>query len=253
MTLASPAQLAQLLVQAHRERRPLGTLDSTLHPVDRTDAYLTQREILRLNGLEAGGWKIGSKSPSGPVQGSPLPRNCLFAPGHRFKRAEYAPVGLELEIAFRFKHAFVPREQPYSDEEVLAGIGAMAATIEIVSSRFADFPKVEPLMQLADLLNHGALIVGEFVDYEPGFDFLAPSLAWTFNGENIAPSATGNPCGDPRRLLSWLVNHHTTRGATLPADFVITTGSYTGMVFADTSGPVLGQIAGLPPVSLRLE
>ncbi|MGE7993016.1 2-keto-4-pentenoate hydratase [Pseudomonas sp. NPDC089554] len=251
-TAAPSAHLAQLLVDAQRERSPLGELDQALYPKDFADAYYTQQAIFALRGLEAGGWKIGSKSHTGPVQGSPLPTECLHAPGSTFARADYTPVGLELEIAFRFKRDFAPRDEEYSEEEVHAGIGEMAATLEIVSSRFAAFPKVEPLTQLADLLNHGALVVGEFVPYRDDFPFAQPTLELAFNGESIVPGAPANPAGDPRRLLTWLVNHHTRNGQVLPKDFVITTGSFTGMHFAKAPGELKGQINGLPPVSLKL-
>lgn len=253
MTVASPpARLAHLITQAKRSRSLIQDLETTLQPDSKDDAYLTQQEILRLNSWEVGGWKVGSKSIDGAVQGSPLPRKCLFKPGQTFNPLDFPPVGLELEIAFRFKRDFAPRDDAYSEEEVLAGIGEMAATIEIVSSRFAAFPRVEPLTQLADLLNHGALIIGECVPYEPDFDFVKPSAEFTLEGESIVFSTVANPAGDPRRLLTWLVNHYTSHGQTLPAKYVITTGSYTGMHFAKTSGNVKGKIQGLPPVSLTL-
>jgi 2-keto-4-pentenoate hydratase len=249
---STSSRLAQLIVEAQRERSPLGELDNDLYPTDMAVAYLAQKEIFRLRGVEPGGWKIGSKSHTGPIQGSPLPRDCLFPSASQFDRAAYAPVGLELEIAFRFNRAFSPRDQAYSEEEVMAGIGEMAATIEIVSSRFAAWPRIEPLTQLADLLNHGALVVGEFAPYEAGFDFVHPELELTLGGNSIVPATVANPAGDPRRLLPWLVNHHTRQGLTLPQDFVITTGSYTGMFFAEGPGQVEGQIGGLPEVSLVL-
>ncbi|MDB6142157.1 MAG: 2-keto-4-pentenoate hydratase [Pseudomonas sp.] len=249
---SNPSRLAKLIVQAQRERSPLGEIDSDLHPTDMAAAYLTQQEIFRLRGVEPGGWKVGSKSHTGPIQGSPLPRDCLFASASQFERGAYAPVGLELEIAFRFNRAFSPRDQEYSEDEVKAGIGEMAATIEIVSSRFAAWPRIEPLTQLADLLNHGALVVGEFVPYKESFDFVHPELELTLGGNSIVPSAVANPAGDPRRLLPWLVNHHTRQGLTLPKEFVITTGSFTGMFFAEGPGEVNGQIQGLPVLSLSL-
>ncbi|WP_397453259.1 2-keto-4-pentenoate hydratase [Pseudomonas sp. NA-150] len=251
-TASNPARLAQLIVDAQRERTPLGELDNDVYPADPAAAYLTQQAILHLRGVEPGGWKIGSKSHTGPIQGSPLPRDCLLSSGSQIDRAAFPPVGLELEIAFRFNRAFSPRDQPYSDDEVMAGMGEMAATIEIVSSRYAAWPRIEPLAQLADLLNHGALIVGEFVPYEESFPFVHPELELTLNGKSIVPSAIANPAGDPRRLLPWLVNHHTRHGLTLPQDFVITTGSFTGMFFADSPGEVKGQIQGLPALSLSL-
>ena len=248
----SPSRLAQLLVDAHRERSPLGEFDADLQPADKDAAYQIQQEILRLRGVKPGGWKIGSKSHTGPIQGSPLPQNCLFASASQFDRAAYPPPGVELEIAFRFNREFAPRDETYSDEEVMAGIGEMAATIELVSSRFAAWPKIEPLTQLADLLNHGALIVGEFVPYEDGFDFVNPTLELTLNGASIVPSAVANPAGDARRLLPWLVNHHTRQGLTVPKEFVITTGSYTGIFVAESAGEVSGKILGLPAISLTL-
>lgn len=249
---SNPSLLAQRIVDAQHERSLLGELDNDLYPADLAAAYLTQQEILRRRAVQPGGWKIGSKSHTGPIQGSPLPHDCLFSSASRFERAAYPPAGLELEIAFRFNRAFSPREQEYSDEEVMAGIGEMAATIEIVSSRFAAWPKIEPLTQLADLLNHGALVVGDFVPYDERFPFAQPELAFTLNGDSIVSSAVANPAGDPRRLLSWLVSHYTRQGLTLPQDLVITTGSFTGMFFAQGPAEVQGQISGLPPLSLTL-
>lgn len=251
-TDTQPSRLAQLIVDAQNKRSLLGELEFDLNPTDRDAAYLTQQKILRLRGVEAGGWKIGSKSADGPIQGSPLPRDCLFPSTGTLDRSVYPPVGLELEIAFRFNRTFSPRDEAYSDEEVMAGIGEMAAAIEVVSSRFAAWPKIEPLTQLADLLNHGALVVGDFVPYDASFPFVEPTLSFTLNGESVVPSKVANPAGDPRRLLPWLVNHHTLNGLPLPEDFVITTGSYTGMHFAQGMAEVLGQIDGLPPVSLTL-
>lgn len=251
-TAANPAYLAQLIVNAQRERTALEEIDRELYPTTAEHAYLTQEEILKLRGVQPGGWKIGAKSHTGPVQGSPLPSDCLFAQGARFERGAYAPVGLELEIAFRFNRDFEPREQAYSDEEVHAGIGAMAATLEIVSSRFAEWPQIEPLTQLADLLNHGALVVGEFVPYQEDFPFAQPNATLSFNGESIAPATIANPAGDPRRLLPWLVNQHTLHGRALPKHYVVTTGSFTGMFFAKGPGELNGRISGLPPVSLSL-
>lgn len=247
------AQLAQLLVNAQQQQQPLLNLDRALYPQERADAYATQAHILHLRGEVAGGWKVGAKSAEGAVQGSPLPASCLFASGTHFDPKRYAPAGLELEIAFRLGRAFAPREQPYSSTEVLAVLDGMAASIELVSSRFAQLPNDEPLLQLADLLNHGALVVGEFVPYDEHFNFLTPSLSLSFAGQHIAPAAPANPAGDPRRLLPWLVNHHTQQGRTLPAGLVITTGSYTGMYFAQQAGELHGQIEGLPGITLHLD
>lgn len=251
-TFIDPSSLAKLIVNAQRDRQPIEVPDGDSDPARLPFAYAVQREILRLRAVEQGGWKVGSKSHAGPIQGSVLPKDCLFGSECEFDLSAYRPVGLELEIAFRFNRSFAPREQGYSDEEVLGAIGEMAATVEIVSSRFAAWPKVEPVLQLADLLNHGALVVGGFVPYADDFPFLHPDLELTLNGDSIVPATVANPAGDPRRLLPWLVNHHTRAGQVFSQELVITTGSYTGMFFAEGPGELEGRIHGLPPVSLSL-
>ena len=61
-----------------------------------------------------------------------------------------------------------------------------------------------------------------------------------------------DPAGDSRRLLAWVVDHRTARGITVDGNVVVATGSYTGMHVASAPGTVVGEIRGLPPVSLTL-
>ena len=135
---------------------------------------------------------------------------------------------------------------------MLSSIATMGATIEVVSSRFAAWPKIEPLLALGDLLNHGALIIGEFIPYDASFPFVEPALSFTYGDEDIVPGDGANPAGDPRRLLPWLVNHHTQNGLNVTPEMVITTGSYTGMYKTSGPGLAVGQIRGLPAVSVEL-
>jgi 2-keto-4-pentenoate hydratase len=239
------SSLAALLVDAYQNRR---TISPEQIPADKPASYAVQQEVLRLRGAEVGGWKLGSKSSTGPIQGAMLPADCLLASGAELEFAAYTKPAIELEIAFRLNRAFTPRDERYSDAEVLGAIGSMGTTIEIVASRINTWPKVEPLLSLADLLNHGALIVGDFIDYDAAFPFIEPALSFTYAGEDIVPGDGVNPAGDPRRLLPWLVNHYTSQGLTLTPDIVITTGSYTGMHFPTEPGVAVAEIRGLPGI-----
>lgn len=248
-----PANVAQLIVDAMAAGQKLTEIAPEYVPADAASAYALQREILRLRDTTVGGWKVGSKSTSGgPINGALLPEDGLFASGSQVEYADYPSPILELEIAFRLNRAFTPRDEPYSDEEVRASIGHMGTTIEVVSSRFAAWPKIEPLLALGDLLNHGALIVGEFVPYDENFPFIEPALSFTYAGEDIVPGDGANPAGDPRRLLAWVVNHHTQNGQSVTPDLVITTGSYTGMYLTKGPGLAQGEIRGLPPIEMEL-
>lgn len=223
-------------------------------PADAPAAFAMQHELLARLGACIGGWKVGAKSADGPIQGAPLPANGCYSNGARLARRAYAPLALELEIAFRFGRVFEPRAAAYPAEEVLTAIGTMAATIEIVASRYRDWPEVDKLAQLADLQNHGALVMGAAVPYRSDFPSNAPSLQFHFDDRNIAGAIQPvNPAGDPRRLLPWLVNHCTQmRRIALTPDMIVTTGSYTGMFLVDHPGVARGRIDGLPPVDLEL-
>jgi 2-keto-4-pentenoate hydratase len=248
-----PAKIAELIVDAMRDGQKITEIRPEDVPADAPSAYALQREVLRLRDTTVGGWKVGSKvTHGGPIAGALLPEDGLFASGSQVEIVDYPQPILELEIAFRLNRVFTPRAEAYSDEEVLASIGAMGATVEIVSSRFVAWPKIDPLLALADLLNHGALIVGDFVPYDAQFPFVEPAVSFTYDEEDIVPGDGANPAGDPRRLLPWVVNHHTQNGQSVTPDLIITTGSYTGMYPTKGPGVAVGEIRGLPPISVEL-
>lgn len=248
-----PAKIAELIVDAMRDGQKITEIRPDYIPADAPSAYALQREILRLRDTTVGGWKVGSKATHGsPITGALLPEDGLFASGSQVEIIDYPHPILELEIAFRLNREFTPRAEAYSDEDVLGSIGFMGATIEIVSSRFRAWPKIDPLLALGDLLNHGALIVGDFVPYDASFPFVEPAVTFTYADEDIVPGDGANPAGDPRRLLPWVVNHHTQNGQSVTPDLIITTGSYTGMYLTKGPGAAVGEVRGLPPISVEL-
>lgn len=255
MIETSTETLAERLAAGWQSGIAFAELPHALIPTSAEAAYAAQAQLLIARGTSIGAWKVGAKGPDAPIQGSPLPQSGLHFHGATLPQRAFRPLGLELEIAFCFGRAFAARAQAYDAAEVLGGIAYMAAAVEIVTSRFHEWPAVDRFAQLADLQNHGALVMGEVVAYRADFPFVAPSLSFTVNSRSVVDGTPANPAGDPRRLLPWLVNHATQRGMTLPSGTLVTTGSYTGMHFPDTAtGPnaVLGRIDGLPPVGFTL-
>ncbi|HEV7814678.1 MAG TPA: fumarylacetoacetate hydrolase family protein [Janthinobacterium sp.] len=245
--------LGTLLMQAHRSGVG-AVIPREVEPVDAEAAYAVQREILSRRKEGVGAWKVGAPSPQAAMRGTPLPADGVMPDPAYVQRKHYRMPGLELEIGFAFSRSFTPLEEPYSDEEVLRSLSHMATTVEIVSSRIAGWPKpdVGPLTQLADLQNHGALIIGEIVPYDADFPFLGTEVDFRIDERSIFSGTGRNPAGDPRRLLPWLVNHCCSQGWTLCAGDVVTTGSYTGMHFPDAGGTLSGRIGSLPPIRFML-
>lgn len=250
--LSAAEELGHLLSDAYSQQAMLAIVPPELEPADSDAAYLAQQAFLRRSRASIGGWKVGAKSETGTIQGAPLPLSGIHPASSVLRRSGFALLGLELEIMFCFDCDFKPRAAPVSDEEVLECISAVGVAVEIVSSRLAGWPDVPKLNQLADLQNHGALVIGELSDYRADFNFRRPDAHLTFNGADVFKGQGVNPAGDPRRLLSWLVNHCSARGIAIPGGTVITAGSYTGMYFPQETGLVIGQIAGLPPLHFEL-
>jgi 2-keto-4-pentenoate hydratase len=241
---------ARLLADARTRRAPIDPAPAALVPETIAHAYDAQFETLRMLEVAIGGWKVGAKSPTGPIQGAPLPDDNMYRSPATLRFDALHPFALELEIAFRFGREFASASNPYSDSEVLDGVASICATIEVVASRFAAWPDVDKLWQLADLQNHGALIVGDAVPYRGDYPFIAPSLRFTFNGASVLDGKPANPAGDPRRLLPWVVNHCTSRGIAIDEGTVVTAGTYTGAYFPREPGEARGEIDGLPPVQV---
>ncbi len=127
-----------------------------------------------------------------------------------------------------------------------------AKTVMDVPRLFSDYTKA--MVALADLQNNGALVIGSGRAYDASLDYLAPKLTFSLDGVNIAPADTGfNTGGDPRTLLTWLVNHNGKRGITMHAGAVITCGSYVGMLPARGAGVLRGTIDGIGEASVTLK
>jgi 2-keto-4-pentenoate hydratase len=54
----------------------------------------------------------------------------------------------------------------------------------------------------------------------------------------------GNTGGDPRRLLRWMIEHAARRRGGLEAGAMMTTGSYTGMIFVEAGARVEARSRG---------
>jgi 2-keto-4-pentenoate hydratase len=234
--------LAAKLAQAHRERELIEDLESDDIPADANAAYAIQEEVLTLTHARIGAWKVGARAPGAQANGAAIDA----------ARVHESPARLAHHQFFRVP----PRDEPYTRTEVFAALGGMAVALEIVDSRFAQWPNLAPLAQLADAQNNGALIVGKMEPYEvvsQGFDFLTPRLDLNLDGVSILPAATGNPAGDPRELLVWFVNHCRTRGHGVQPSWIVTTGSYTGAHRVEQAGVISGRIDRIGEIELALQ
>lgn len=243
--------LAQLLADTRRGDTPIASPAPALLPVDFDAAYAVQLRTLDLLGETISAWKVGAKTPMDLPNCAPIPASVVSDACGTLALGDFFRPGLELEIAFRLARDIKPGI--YDEREALMFVGETLVTIEITDSRFAT-SGLDSRFTLADLQNNGALVIGSGRAYDASLDYLTPKLTFSLDGVNIAPADTGfNTGGDPRTLLTWLVNHNGKRGITMHAGAVITCGSYVGMLPARGAGVLRGTIDGIGEASVTLK
>ena len=237
------ATAARRLLDARRTRTRI-TLDD-LALTEAAHAYAVQDLVIQSLG-PIGGWKVGAKGPDREPTCAPLPAAGILATPATLPDGAWRVRGIETELALRIDTDLPERDAPYTLEEVIAAIGAVLPSIEVVETRLREFPKAAPLAMLADLGAHGALVTGAAQPFQSGL-LATQKLAaqqW-FGDKQVADSVGGNPAQDLGRVLVWLAKHCASRGLGLRQGQIVTTGSCTGMLFAPAACRVRGMVVGL--------
>lgn len=247
-------KLAEHLSEVMTGLRPFLRAPDYEVPADPAAAFAIQADLLKRLAQPVGAWKVGMAPEAGKVWASPIPAAWAFDGPATLSRGAFGVCGLELELAFRFDRDFEASSLPADDAEILSALQWVAPAIEVVSSRYQNWPDLDERFKLADFLNNGALIVGQQSPLTELREVDSPSLALWINDRPGAKVPSGNPAGDPRRLLAPFVRQCVDRGIPVRSGQWITTGSYSGVFFAER-GPtrVRAVIEGLGEVRVTLE
>ena len=217
-------------------RARLGRLPLPLgvHPATEDDAYDIQRLTMTSLG-PIGGWKVGAAGPQALPNCAPLPASGLHTspamPGAAFTTRD-----IESETAFVIAHDVPPRRAPYSPAEIVASIASCHPGIEVLQSRFTDPASVDRLSHLADLIRHGAYVLGAPIAGWQAIDFAPVEVAQTI--DSVTVRSRGNPAGDMIRLVAWLANVGAVWAGGLRAGQIVTCGSWTGA----TASPAVRRV-----------
>jgi 2-keto-4-pentenoate hydratase len=220
-------------------------------PVDEAEALGIQHEVLRRRGGIIGGWKCATP-PGKPVSQAMLDARGIVQGPARWEVPPGGRIGIETEVAFRLARDLPPRSTPYSRAEVTDAVAACFPAIELVESRYADMMAVTPLEAMADNIAHAGLVLGAEVPDWRARD-LDDLLVRQVAGGTLQVERRGaNPAGDPLRSLTRLANHLHGFGLHLQAGQVVTTGSWSGLIFVAGGQRVSGGFEGLGEVVVDL-
>jgi len=240
---------AEFLLAARRTAT-YGAFPDALRPREEAEAYAIQARCMDALG-PVGGWKVGAAGPDAPPSCAPMPSSGLHASPAVLDGAAFTSREIESEIAFVLGADLPPRDSPYSEAEVSAAIASCHAGLEVLQSRFGDPDGTDPLSNLADLIRHGAYVLGPPVGPWQAIDFAALRVRQVIAGEPI--ERVGNPAGDMMRLMVWLANAGAVWAGGLKAGQIVTCGSWTGKLAAPAGAAVSARFGDLPLVELRFD
>lgn len=216
---------ADALVQAHRTARQLDVEPFRLSGED--EAYQVQALVADELGLQAG-WKLGLNA-EGRVVYAPLYAERTHRSPATLSRQGFNRFLLESELAISFRQPLPPRAEPYSLAEVQAAAGFIHSAFEIVDTRFAAWPDVEPLWLLADGLSHGSFILGQGVELKDPQMLTHAAYELVVNGELAQKVERAHPQPDPWDSILQLANRLRAQELGIGEGDVITTGSFSGV------------------------
>lgn len=243
---------ARHLFEARANNRQLSGLPAECIPQDAAEAYAIQDAVSAAFG-PIGGWKVGAKGPDAQPSCAPLPFGLIYPAPCSLPPSASGQLGIEAEIAVRLKQDLPPRDTPYTRDDAIAAIGSIHPTIEIVAYRFADHGRQNPLTLLADALGNSALLYGPGRTERFDIDQTSQPVQLYFGTNKVADAVGGNPAGDIYRLLAWLANHAAQRCGGLRAGQIVTTGSCTGLLYADAGTEVKAVFPGLGEIAFSIE
>jgi 2-keto-4-pentenoate hydratase len=226
-------EAAQLLIHHWDHGTRLAELPPDLRPATRAEGYAIQSFFLEASQQPLFGWKIAGTSEAGQKHinvDAPLAGR-LLAEKRRPGGAEISIASnnmrvAEVEFAFRFGADLVPREKPYSVDEVMAAVASLHPAIEIPDSRYDDFCAVGAPQLIADNACANLVIVGPATEIDwRRIDLAAHRVSGTVIGKFENRGMGANALGDPRVALAWLVNELSSLGVTAAAGQTVITGT----------------------------
>lgn len=252
--------IVQSLLRAHQGGPAADEQAAQARITSLEQAYAMQERLYAALGHPTGVpcyWKSGGPTRSDPMRHAPLPVAGVQPSGTRLDGLPPGPYlrhrWLEAEIALRLGQAVTPdAAQRLTPQDAPALVDALCVSIEVVDTRWAAGRAAPPLLKLADLQVHGALVLGDFVPYAPfrSHDWARQECQVRIGAmTHVFRGSLG--VGDPTWVLPDWLRHLSRHGATVPAGTVVSTGTWCGLLDATAGDEVSAEFPGIGVTTLR--
>jgi 2-keto-4-pentenoate hydratase len=235
--MTSPeAELAALLVEARRTRRPIERLADRLVPPDEDAAYRVAALVAQTIEERGSVWKIGATAldnlrdlgASQPIYGR-VAAGAVRPSLCRLRFADLMTPVDECEFAFVLADDLPVRAEPWSADNLSERIAALHPAIEVGERRIARTHPVPIAALIADASAAGHLVLGAAVPDWRRHDLAAATVALRIDGVEHRRGSGREVLGHPLTALVWLANRRAAEGTPLRGGDIVTTGSCTGM------------------------
>ena len=213
--------------------------------------------LTALIGAPVAGWKIGATAKpimtrfgiEEPFSG-PILQADVFSSPARVATADYPHLCVEAEFCYRLAKPLAPRAEPYTRADVIDAIGTILPAFEIISPRFTSLMLDWVASVIADGGLNGGIVLGpETADWR-GLDLPRHPVEVRLDGRPLAQGTGAAVMGDPVAVLEWTANHARSRGLTLAAGQLVTTGATTGLHFIEPEQTIRADFSALGSVEL---
>lgn len=254
------AEVARRLLHEHDAGEPFHALEPEAGVGDLSSAYAVQRELvelLRPRGGATAGYKIGLTSLrmqrfcgiDQPIAGVVL-ANGVVGTGAILQGKRYGHVGLEFEIAVRLGRDLPAPGAPYDERAVAGAVDGVAAAVEVVDDRRADYASLDVRSLVADNSWNAGAVLAEFRTDWP--DLAQAAGIVLLNGVEVDHGHGRDVLGHPFVPLTWLANHLATTAGGLRAGDIVLTGSLVTTRFPKESETYCYELAGIGTVDLSV-
>lgn len=248
-------EVIEALVAARRQGQAVEAAPLADALGDAEAAYSVQAGVARTLGwfgdAPAAHWKSGGPSRQATPGHSGLP-----PAGVRRSPADLRDLPLHLghveaELALRLGRDVDAATAAGLDMDSASElIDAMAVSIELVDSRWAEALAAPAWLRLADLQCHGALVLGGWLPYHRRA-WSSQRCTVTLGDASPREFVGSHACGDPAWVLPAWLKHATRGGVRLPAGTVVTTGTWCGLLPAAAGERVTVAFDGIGSATLQ--
>jgi 2-keto-4-pentenoate hydratase len=259
MPLTDPTGKARALYDARRTRTAIEPFTDTDPDLTMADGYAVQSELTRMildDGDTIVGYKVGLTSEPmqkmigvdspdyGPVLGSTVYRS-----GDAVSVSRFIQPRLEAEIVFVLGEEL--RGPGVTILDAARAVAGVAASVEIVDSRFADW-RIKLADTVSDLASNGAVVTSGRLVPLADLDPRLVGMTLTRNGELVDTGAGAAALGDPVAVVAWLANVLGENGVAMQAGHLVMTGALHAAVPMRAGDVFRADFDRLGPVVVRV-